>query len=214
MTSTHINGPVSENKIEKKLIPSSILSNFDKYEMRIKPFILPKPINSFFNFIMIFEISIEHPQYNILKTFLTQWMNQANLSIYNTKINFDLTSKLTNNLSNLSDSNVYFCDTRSQKDNDFSIHLKLHPDKWINDIFTYSHLSAFRGLFVFTDNIKDVPSSWVTKSIGGLTGNTNINKFLEKGLGSFRSFNIKVNTDTDNLNGYIKMIQNSEMVTF
>jgi hypothetical protein len=164
---------------------------------------------------MIFEISIEHPQYNILKTFLKQWMTQANLSIYNAEtIKFDLTSKLTNNLSHLSSSNVYFCDTRSQKDNDFSIHLKLHPDKWINDIFTFSHLSAFGGLFVFTDNIKDVPSSWTTKSIGGLSGNTNINTFLEKGLGSLRSFNIKVNTGSENLNGYIKMIKNSEMVVF
>jgi hypothetical protein len=117
-------------------------------------------------------------------------------------------------MSRLSPEKVYFCDLRKEKDTRCGLHLDPHHEPWITNQSASIALDRFRGLIVFADSIEQIPSCWVTKSIGGLTSESNIDPFLKKGLGVRHNITANTNTKDNHLHGYIKMIRNAIMTNF
>jgi hypothetical protein len=189
---------------------SSLL--FDRYEMGVRSFVLPRRIDTYKHFILIFVIKQSDTRYSELYSFLENWMKQTKFTIgYTQPINLQQ-QLLNDGLSRLSSEKVYFCDLRKEKDIRCGLHVDPHPEQWITNQAACISLDRFRGLIVFADDIDQIPSCWVTKSIGGLTSESNIDPFLKKGLGVHHT--MKANINDNSLHGYIKMIRNSIMTSF
>jgi hypothetical protein len=204
-------------------IPLSSSLCFDRYEMGVRPFVFPRCIDTYKHFILLFVLPKMDPRYQELFSFLEDWMKQTKFTIGSTQpICFkddlapkDGSTKHKNGFSRLSPEKVYFCDLRNEKDARCGFHLEPHPESWVTNQAASIALDRFRGLIVFADNIDQIPSCWVTKSIGGLTSDSNIDTFLKKGLGV--RHHITAETDRkqgSTLNGYIKMVRNAMMTTF
>ena len=197
---------------------SSLL--FDRYEMAVRPFVFPRCIDTYKHFILLFVINKTDPQYDDLFSFLENWMKQTKFTIGSTqsiRMKHDLapkdgSTKNKNGMDRLSPEKVYFCDLRKEKDIRCGLHLEPHPEPWVTNQAASIALDRFRGLIVFADSIDQIPFCWVTKSIGGLTSDSNIDPFLKKGLGV--RHHIQANTNDTHLHGYIKMIRNAMMVNF
>jgi hypothetical protein len=186
---------------------------FNKFNINLKSFILPKSLDTFKNFIMVFEVRKDSNKYEELKSMLNGMLSQSKLvKGKKTKLNFNNTLS-----SKLDDSKVYFCDLRTDKDKDFELEIELNKCKWINDVIGSTLLSSTRGLIIFTDDIKDVPKSWISKSIAGLTSKQVINEFIKSGYGASNN-NIEFKVDEcrkeETLHGYIKMIRSSQFCIF
>ena len=70
---------------------------------------------------------------------------------------------------------------------------------------------------IITDEITDVPKTWISKSIAGLTSKQVINEFVKVGYGASNN-NIEFKVDEcrkeETLHGYIKMIRSSQFCIF
>ena len=201
-------------------VPPSSSLLFDRYEMGVRPFVFPRCIDTYKHFILLFVIKQSDPQYDELFSFLENWMKQTKFIIGSTqsiRMKHDLapkdgSTKHKNGMDRLSPEKVYFCDLRKEKDIRCGLHLEPHPEPWVTNQAASIALDRFRGLIVFADSIEQIPSCWVTKSIGGLTSESNIDPFLKKGLGV--RHNITASTKENRLHGYIKMVRNAMMTSF
>ncbi len=193
-------------------VPAIAPLHFDRYEMNVRPFVLPRTLDTYKHFVMVFEVALDDPRYPALYTFLEHWIKQTKLTIGKTHP-IDLTNDTSkHHLQQLSNEKVYFCDLRAQKDPQCGLHLTVHPESWISDLTASTALDKYRGLIVFTDNVEHIPSCWLSKSIGGLTANNTIDSFLKKGLGV--QHNLQAIAEDDRLHGYIKMIRHTWMAHF
>ena len=215
-----VNTPKAPMPMTSSGVPPTSSLLFDRYEMGVRPFVLPRCIDTYKPFILLFVIPQSDPRYQELFSFLEHWMKQTKFTIGSTQpIRFqhdlapnDGSTKNKNGLDRLSPDKVYFCDLRKEKDTRCGLHLDPHPEHWITNQAASIALDHFRGLIVFADTIDQIPSCWVTKSIGGLTADSNIDPFLKKGLGV--RHNITANTTDHRLHGYIKMVRNAMMTSF
>ncbi len=193
-------------------MPPTTPLHFDRYEMNVRPFVLPRSLDTYKHFILVFEVSSEDPRYSELYTFLENWMKQTKFTIGKTHP-VDMTKHTDkHHLFKLSPDKVYFCDLRTQKDPRCGLHLTVHPEPWVSNQAASIALDQFRGLIVFADHLEQVPACWVSKSIGGLTAKPNIDSFLKKGLGV--QHNLQAIAEDNCLHGYIKMIRHAWMAAF
>ncbi len=198
-------------------VPSHIQRHhvrFDKYESAVKPFAIPRPLDSYRHFIMVFVIKKDDPRYKQLKTFLHNWIEQCKLTlgyIHHT-LNFagEMTEK-SMSIQQLSAQKVYFTDLRKEKDTDLGLQINLHSEPWVNNQFAMNMLCLFRGCIVFADTMSDIPHCWMTKSLCGLTVEE-IDPFLKRGLGIATP--ISYESDDNLLHGYVKMIRAHTFVAF
>ena len=170
-----IDNPTNQNVSIK---PRTMI--FNKFNINLKSFILPKSLDNFKNFIMVFEVRKDSKKYEELKSMLNCMLSQSKLVKGNkTKLNFNNTIS-----SKLDETKVYFCDLRTDKDKEFELEIELSKCKWINDVIGATLLSSTRGLIIFTDEITSVPKTWISKSIAGLTSKQVINEFVKVGYGA------------------------------
>jgi hypothetical protein len=191
---TNIEIPVSENNIP-----------FDSYNQNVEPFVLYRPLNLYKRWLAIIIIDKNNPKYSQLQLFIDDLTNQldkgssASFNIYDSDYN-------TNN--SISKHKWYSIDLRTNKDTNLSnliqTDIKNTDPSWIRNVYFDKCYNKTKGLIIYADSIKDVPSVLIARSSFGLctlSGNDLAN-FLFQSVRKVITENNPINKD-NSIVGYI-----------
>jgi len=205
-----IDGPVNVSVIaddrNKQIIKSQM---FDKWGMKVKPFIIPrKVLNGFSPFVLIFEVSMDHPKYKNLKEYVYSFIESQELNWKNVDVIDDRKIVDTNLPSRIN------IEWTGMVEVDCHRALKLITSGF-NGVSGPTPNSSQtippglgidkKGLIVFTEDHSKLPMCFFTLAIGGLTQNDDVNPFFVKMLGSNMRYKF-TRPRGDKLYGLVKSI--------